>query len=200
MSTTVSTVARRVSAPLITVLVGALALMYAQTCFACSCIQASFAEWTEMADVIFVGTVSDADPSSGSGTETIQAGLTVTEVYRGEVGATAVVQTAGNSAACGVDFVPGATYLVMATQSGDTLEVSLCSGTAELSMVPPRDLATLGTSYAPEPGGVTSPEAAGADGAVSTNAGLRYGFGALGVFTLALGTAIWWPRRRIPRD
>lgn len=198
MDRPVSTVARRLSAPLVATIVAALALLVPQQCLACSCIMQTFSEAADSAEVIFVGT---AAATSGSQTEFgagVDVDFTVSEIYRGEAPADTVVRTPDNSAACGFAFEVGSTYLVMAQQSGEVLETNLCTGTSLADSVSTADLDSLGEPTVIAAGSnndsadvVASPAATAKD----TNPALRWRMGAVGLTGLAMMAVIWWPRR-----
>lgn len=183
---------------LVTLTMAAAVLIAPQVCLACSCIQMTFTEAADGAEVIFIGT---ATGSSGSETEFgpgIDVAFTVEEVYKGSTSAQTVVRTADNSAACGFAFETGKTYLVMAGQTPEVLETNLCTGTALADAVAAGDLASLGAPQAPEPGTGSGTAAPGAHSSTDEpgNTALRWGMGGLGLTALAMMTVIWWPTRR----
>ena len=189
---------RRVTAPLLALLVAALAVLAPQTCLACSCIVLTTAEKVDLAPAIFTGTVLDRRDSNEGGDvasdDVIAHTVQVSTVHKGEVTAQTQVFTARDSAACGVNLEVGTEYVFFLDQ-GSTGSVSLCGGTAERPAFSDADLAALGEGSTPIPGasGTTADEtsAAGTDG----NRALRWGMGGVGLTAVAMMTVIWWPRR-----
>jgi hypothetical protein len=184
-------------------LAAVVALIAPQTCAACTCLPMTFAESVEASEMVFVGTVTARE----SGVETpfgpgVDATFAVDEVYRGDVPADAVVRTADNSAACGVEFVVGESYLVLARSGPDGLESDLCMGSSRAGDVAAADLESLGDPSGP--GGTAQGGAPGADRGSDPSASrgggpvvpaLWWGFGSLAMLGLVMGAAIWWPRR-----
>lgn len=186
----------RVRTLLVTLAMAAAMLVVPQVCLACSCIQMTFAEASDQAEVIFVGTATgstDSDTEFGPG---FDVAFTVDQVYKGSTSSQTVVRTADNSAACGFAFETGKTYLVMAGQAAEVLETNLCTGTALADAVSADDLASLGDPRAPEPGTAPQSEASGGHATGEPgNSALRWGMGGLGLTALAMMGVIWWPRR-----
>ncbi len=94
---------------------------------ACSCVRSSIADNFAGADVVFVGLASsvEAPGSSTQGT----AHFSVTDVFKGPVGSTAVVRTPEGTNTCSLDLVPGAFYAVFADAEDGEVRTDLCSGT-----------------------------------------------------------------------
>lgn len=216
--TSMRTVTRRLTTPLIALFVAALAVIVPQACAACSCAIMDFDESVAMAGAVFSGTVVErVDPHAGpqvSSGDLIEYTVEVDTVYAGEVPATTLVKSARDSASCGIDLVPGTTYLFL-TDRGSTTMVGLCGGTAELGLITDDQLAVLGEGSAPvaapgaegSAGGSPGVEnvssqndhgaqsGAGTLGATGSNAALVWGLGVVGIAAVALFGAIWWPRR-----
>jgi hypothetical protein len=184
-------------------LAAVVALIAPQACAACTCLPMTFAESVEASEVVFVGTVT----ARQSGVETpfgpgIDASFTVDEVYRGDVPAAAVVRTADNSAACGVEFVVGESYLVLAHNGPEGLESDLCMGSSLAGDVAAGDLESLGDPDGPSgtaQGGAPG-AGGGSDPGASRGAGpggpaFWWGFGSLAMLGVVMGAVIWWPRR-----
>lgn len=141
---------RRLAAPVALLFAALVALVAPQTCAACSCIVQTFTEAADRADVIVVGTVSGSAPAGADELgPSIAVTFAVSEVYKGSAPAEVVVRTADNSAACGVAFEEGQSYLVLAASDADGLRTDLCSGTALAGDVAAEDLDSLGAAAAP---------------------------------------------------
>ena len=158
---------RRLAAPVALLFA---ALVAPQTCAACSCIVQTFTEAADRAEVIFVGRASGGAPAGADEFgPSIAVTFAVSEVYKGSAPAEVVVRTADNSAACGVAFEEGQSYLVLAASDADGLRTDLCSGTALAGDVVAEDLDSLGAAAAPA---ATPPHEASSDGgAVSSDGG-----------------------------
>lgn len=98
--------------------------------FACSCLQRSPEEHYQDASVAFVGTVQDVIKSPSIGR--VDAHFHIQELWKGINGDELWLSTSDSSASCGIDFVRGKTYTVLASRDGDgTVRTTLCSGTEE---------------------------------------------------------------------
>lgn len=189
---------------LATVLLAAASLIVPQTCLACSCLQMTFAEAADGAEVIFVGTATGQTRTEDDLGPAVKVTFTVDEVYKGSATTETVVRTPDNSAACGFTFEEGKTYLVMAGHGEAGLETNLCTGTALADAVAGGDLASLGDPQPPAEGapvatpyGETGDHGAAGSGAEakSHNTALRWGMGGVGLTALAMMALIWRPRR-----
>jgi hypothetical protein len=113
------------------VLGAGLALVGSAPAFACSCAAQSLAEHAEGADVVFAGTLTDADEARSmfDGDESTYT-FEVDAVYAGDPAPLAQVVTASSGSMCGLEgLVEGDRYLVFAYADGDRLGASLCGGT-----------------------------------------------------------------------
>ena len=108
-------------------------------------------------DVVFSGTVVSID-SAGLQKAVL---FDVTEVWKGVSGSQVVVHTPNDSAACGIEFGVGTSYLVYARTVDGELSTGLCDRTAELSLAtadvqalgpgrPPGDLPGMPTTGQPD--------------------------------------------------
>lgn len=119
---------------------------YVPSTHACSCIEnpdpvASL----ERAAAVFSGRVLEIEGSFndfGFATRTVR--FDVDRAWKGVETAKLKVGTAGDSAACGFDFVEGERYLVYTYGENGDLQASLCSRTANLNDVSESELAALG--------------------------------------------------------
>jgi hypothetical protein len=97
--------------------------------------------------VLFVGTVQDTIHSPSI--SRVDVRLSIHESWKGTIGDEIWLHTAGDSAACGVNFERGKTYTVLAILNEDgTYSTTLCSGTEEYQQSSPlmKYLRTLQTS------------------------------------------------------
>lgn len=144
----------------VTVLIGAVvaglvSLVVQGTSHACSCMPYSPAEQIEISDAVFVGTpISQVDTAGGEGGG-LRWSFDVETVHKGEVGATTSLETAGDSAACGIEFREGERYLVFATGQ-DRIGANLCSGTGPVDRADAETLALLGEGSPPTPDRATA--------------------------------------------
>ncbi|MFF2888220.1 hypothetical protein [Paenibacillus sp. NPDC057967] len=124
---------------------------------ACSCaFPGSVSEAKQNNDVVFDGTVKGKKEPvrlfSKSSADLVTWTFEVHEIWKGKVSPTIAVTSAQSGASCGYEFQEGSRYIVYARNSGDSLEVSLCSRTA-LHSAAGTDLAELGIgSVPPQPG------------------------------------------------
>jgi hypothetical protein len=113
------------------VLGAGLTLVGSAPAFACSCAMQSVAEHADGADVVFAGTLTDADVAGSlfNGEQTTYA-FEADAVYAGDPAPVAHISTASSGAACGLEgLVVGERYVVFAYDGGDGLSASLCGGT-----------------------------------------------------------------------
>lgn len=95
---------------------------------ACSFEPRSVEENLSRSDAVFVGVIASTDQI---GRGPITATLAVTEVFKGDVPQTVSVRTEATTKRCGVPFVPGASYTVMAVTRDGSLWADLRRGTSE---------------------------------------------------------------------
>lgn len=113
------------------VLGAGLALVGNAPAFACSCALQSVAEHADGADVVFAGTLTEADVAGSvfNGDQTTYA-FEVDAVYAGDPAPVAHVSTASSGSACGLEgLVVGERYVVFADDGDGGLSASLCGGT-----------------------------------------------------------------------
>lgn len=124
---------------------------------ACSCaFPGTVNEAKQNNDVVFDGTVKGKKEPvrlfTKSSADPVTWAFEVHEIWKGKVSPSIEVTSAQSSASCGFEFQEGMRYIVYARNSGDSLEVSLCSRTA-LHSAAGQDLAELGIgSVPPQPG------------------------------------------------
>lgn len=100
-----------------------LSIGFAAPAFACSCAPTTREETVGNADVVFTGTVEKVEREGFWNVATLK----VEDVEKGTVDEEATVQTASDSAACGIVFEPGKKIQVAAIQRKERLHASLCS-------------------------------------------------------------------------
>ncbi|RJE86885.1 hypothetical protein D3P07_17030 [Paenibacillus sp. 1011MAR3C5] len=137
---------------LIAVLLGSFAIG-PERASACSCaLLGSVNEAKQNNDVVFDGTVKvKKEPVrlfSKSSADPVTWTFEVHEIWKGKVSPTIAVTSAQSSASCGYEFQEGSRYVVYARNSGESLDVSLCSRTA-LHSAAGQDLAELGIGSVP---------------------------------------------------
>jgi len=120
---------------------------------ACSCVipDSPAAEMTR-ATAVFAGVVSLTWRPAGGvsrGNDPVTVTFQVTQTWKGPRDQTLTVTTAGDSAACGYNFVLDQAYLVYAHGDNDELSVTLCSRTAPLANAW-EDLYALGEGQLPQ--------------------------------------------------
>jgi hypothetical protein len=123
---------------------------------ACSCMATTPRDAAQAASTVFEGRVlrvDKGDPNAqvNAGHHTVD--LQVVRYFKGEGGESITLQTASNSAACGIEFEIGGSYLVYAnTNEGSGLWAGLCSGTRPMAGAE-ADLEHLGMGSTPfDPG------------------------------------------------
>ncbi len=128
--------------PVIGILLLSLAVTPVPESLACSCVQASFDERVDLADVIFVGTAASLD---GDGATLYWSFADVVFVKGAEQAGIrpVVVGTLDNSAACGYGFDAGAEYAVFAAVDGGKMQTGLCNGNVPTSQLTPSQIRTL---------------------------------------------------------
>ena len=95
-------------------------------------------EQMKRADVVFTGLVVDKkstpdDPERQGGLSPIVWTFAVEDSKKGEASKRLLIESASNSAACGINFQMGGRYQVFANQNGTKLKAFLCSGTQLLT-------------------------------------------------------------------
>lgn len=118
--------------------IGLIPFLQPQAAWACSCMKSTPEEQRERADVVFTGRVIDqkmttADSSSVGGLNWVKWIFEVETDHKGAISETVTVESASNSAACGINFQMGERYQVFANQGDTALRASLCSGTKPLT-------------------------------------------------------------------
>lgn len=119
-------------------------LLAADPARACSCLQIDVPTAFGQADAVFEGRVLEIERSGGA----LRATLAVVQHWKGIESERVVVETAGDSAACGVAFEAQTSWLVYAEREGDRLRASLCSRTARIEGAQ-EDVAELGAGVVP---------------------------------------------------
>lgn len=120
---------------------------------ACSCaIVTDVNEAKQNSDAVFDGTVIEKKSAGKlfirSSADPVEWTFQVNEVWKGKVAPVITVTSAEASESCGYEFKEGQRYVVYARQTGDSLDVSLCSRTA-LHSEAGQDLADLGAGSVP---------------------------------------------------
>ncbi|HEX7071246.1 MAG TPA: T9SS type A sorting domain-containing protein [Rhodothermales bacterium] len=102
--------------------------------WACTCASFSLGAAYHRADVVFIGTITEADTVDFE----ITARIDVDEVFKGQPPRSTELRTAASGAACGYEWMePGTSHLFFADSSADgTLQTGLCTGSAPLGWVP----------------------------------------------------------------
>ncbi|WP_299491067.1 hypothetical protein [Acaryochloris sp. IP29b_bin.137] len=118
--------------------IGVIPFLHPQVAWACSCIRSTPEEQMERADVVFTGRVIDKsmktlETNPFGGLNLVQWTFEVEANHKGSVSKQVTVESASNSAACGINFQMGERYQVFANQSDTALRASLCSGTRATS-------------------------------------------------------------------
>jgi hypothetical protein len=108
-------------------LLAALTLpLLAGTAEACSCAARSEEEIIRSADAVFSGTVARISRRSYRGPSQVLVTIQVRSKEKGSVQGNVVVGTAGDPAACGITFIPGAKVRIAATNGERGLVTNLC--------------------------------------------------------------------------
>ncbi len=118
--------------------IGFIPFLHPQAAWACSCMRSTPEEQMERADVVFTGQVIDkkmktVESTPFGGLNLVQWTFEVEADHKGSVSEKVTVESASNSAACGINFQMGERYQVFANQSDTALRASLCSGTRALT-------------------------------------------------------------------
>lgn len=117
--------------------IGLIPFLRPQAAWACSCMQSTPEEQMERADVVFIGRVIDrkmkaVETQPFGGRTWVQWTFEVESDQKGSVFEQVTVESASNSAACGINFQLGERFQVFANQNKTALRASLCSGTRAL--------------------------------------------------------------------
>jgi hypothetical protein len=121
-----------------------VALAHAAPARACSCLQMPPRQVFEESDAVFEGRVLEIVPNDNG----ITARLEVVQSWKGVEIERVEVRTAGDSAACGIAFEVGTSWLVYADDENGVLSTGLCSRTARIEEAE-EDLAALGAGVVP---------------------------------------------------
>lgn len=136
----------RVRAPLTVVATLLLSLAPARA-LACSCVAMDVEAAFSRADAVFEGRVLEVERGSDPSAP-VRVTMEVVQHWKGVESERVVVQTAADSAMCGVAFQPETSWLVYATREGEALRAGLCSRTARIEEAA-EDLAELGAGVVP---------------------------------------------------
>ena len=107
--------------------------------YACSCASLSPSQQAQMADVVFLGTVTSINVPSGpqiNSDSPEQVTFDVSSVQKGSLGQTTVVSTSMSQGTCGYPFQVGSQYIVYAQSGGGQLATGLCAGTNQYGSTP----------------------------------------------------------------
>jgi hypothetical protein len=119
-------------------------LLVPRSALACSCVQAppetAFAEH----DAVFEGRVAQLSTQG----DALVATFEVVQHWKGIEHESAIVRTPSSSAACGVSFEVGTSWLVYADREGGLLTTGLCSRTRRIEDAE-EDVAALGAGVVP---------------------------------------------------
>ncbi len=119
-------------------------LLAADPARACSCMEIDVQGAVAQADAVFEGRVLAIEREGG----TVRATLAVVQQWKGVESERVVVETAADSAACGVAFAAETSWLVYAEREGDRLRAGLCSRTARIEDAE-EDVRALGAGVVP---------------------------------------------------
>lgn len=114
---------------------------------ACSCMAEDVPTAFQRSDAVFEGRVIEVDRGDDPSAP-VRVTMEVVQHWKGIEEERVIVQTAADSAMCGVAFEPETSWLVYATREGDALNASLCSRTARIEDAA-EDLAELGAGVVP---------------------------------------------------
>ncbi|MDQ6986162.1 MAG: hypothetical protein Q9M91_02420 [Candidatus Dojkabacteria bacterium] len=112
-----------------------------QSVSACSCIQQTTSEQVQFSDFVFIGQISSVETNSSNdfSPEDLVANVSVTENIKGtDLPSTIEINTASNSAACGINLEANTERLFFISQTEDgSYSTGLCNGGVEIT---PADL------------------------------------------------------------
>ncbi|MBX3275435.1 MAG: hypothetical protein KF729_34540 [Sandaracinaceae bacterium] len=182
-------------------MISVLAALAPARAAACSCMAITALQAYEGHTVVFEGRVlevrSAADPS---GANVVR--FEVVQHWKGVETEAIEVETGTSSAACGIAFEPGTSWLVYANDDAGVLRTGLCGRTQRIEDAA-EDLATLGAGVVPvevgdadEVEGPATREPPARGGCGSCASASR---GASGPTWLALAAALFAARRRLQR-
>jgi hypothetical protein len=186
---------------------------------ACSCEPTDLAARSDAAAAVFEGRVRAVarEGSAEVGPSRLRVTLEVVQTWKGADAEEIVVTTMTDSAACGVPFEPGRSYLVFAASDGaNALSTGLCGGTkpreeadedvaalgAGVTPVEVQDAPARARTTPPGAGGCASCHIGAASGRARTTTGLGalMTVGVLGAFAAARRRSRSRRRARAPRD
>jgi len=171
---------------------------------ACSCVGFTDEEAFELADAVFVGSVSQIyDARSGSSKNPEVAVLQVSDVYKGEVREVQAVTTPSFGPSCGFGFEVDGIYVVFGRVEGINdvdegfYEANLCTGTRLLDNRAPEVSATPAPAQDGDPPTVAAIQAQLGLGEVRESL-IPEAIIFVSVLTLILGMAAWFSRKSRP--
>lgn len=168
--------------------------------WACSCAPVTTKQANENADAVFTGVVRSRVQVTRDDREVVELRFDVSTVFKGRVYAEQVVQTAIDSAGCGIEAQPGSTWIIFATESsagtGDhqitRLTTTSCSGNLPGAVSP----LELGRGQPPQPGASDTEEKTIRTDVRVDRVLTVVGLGALGVLAIGGVTlGLLWRRR-----
>lgn len=174
-------------------LLAGLVVVLPRPAFACSCADIGAQGYVDYADVVVAATVTDID-GDPDGRRDRAYDLDVHAVFKGEVGAQAVMQSVGGEGMCGVaGFDRGDRAVFFLNRDGDELTSGLCTGNGFVSVTEIEEL--LGSPRTPT--APTAPVATDTD----TDAQVAWNHPAVlatggGAMVLAIGGLLLLRRRR----
>lgn len=124
------------------------AWLWSQPAAACKCMLLEPAAAAEQASAVFEGRVVEVSDLSAAPMPRRQVTLRVVRVWKGMDGERAVVTTASESAACGIDFARDQNYLVYASKQEGVLSANSCSRTRLIGDADD-DIKVLGMGWTP---------------------------------------------------
>jgi hypothetical protein len=129
-------------------LVLAAAWLLPRPAAACKCMLVPPSEAAAQASAVFEGRVVEVTDVQGAATPRRSVTLRVVRGWKGMQSERAVVTTASDSAACGIDFARDQNYLVYASMQDGALTANSCGGT-RLSTEAEEDFKALGMGWTP---------------------------------------------------
>jgi hypothetical protein len=126
----------------------AAAWLTPQSASACKCMLLEPAAAAEQASAVFEGRVVEVADVASAPMPRRQVTFRVVRAWKGMQSEQVVLTTAGESAACGIDFVRDQNYVVYASKDGDALTANSCSRTRLLAAADD-DLKALGMGWTP---------------------------------------------------
>jgi hypothetical protein len=138
---------------------------WSQPAAACKCMLLEPAAAAEQASAVFEGRVVEVNDVAGTPMPHRQVTLRVVRVWKGIDGERAVLTTAAESAACGIDFARDQNYLVYASKQDNALSANSCSRTRLIADAG-EDIQALGMGWTP-----VDPKGPAADGKPAASSG-----------------------------